>query len=369
MDLRKAFDLTPAAPKKLAIVGSDPAGRDKAPYDDPSFDIWVFNEAGNHKWCKRWTTVFQMHHPNIYKGHNTKDPKHWEWLQRKHGKPIYMQDADPEIPDSVKFPMEEACQLAGAEMFGSTFSYMAAMAVVLDYEYIEIHGMGLSSSEYDYQKFSYVFWLGFLRGKLGAENVRNVITYLGREIGASPRYGYEGNFSFGSDYFANRARVHLAEFESAEKNLQNMKKALDKALDRNEFDEVQRLTLQYQAAAMKAGEHSGALSEAERYQKFGSRYADRGGFENAGARAQQDGEAKKPLIWHYGGMAEYAWNVWKQNKQDAARKQLSGFITQMGKSAYETGAMLGIFRENVEYINKYDLAAHAGGEVLLRNDA
>jgi len=347
--------------KKLAIVGSDPATRDNAPFDDESYDIWVFNEAGNHKWCKRWTAVFQMHDQNIYKGHNTKDATHWEWLQKKHGKPIYMQVVDPLVPDSVRYPIEEALTLAGSEMFATTFAYMAAMIVMQGYEYVEIHGMGLSSTEYHYQKFGYVFWLGFLRGRLGAENVRGAITHVGNDIVALPRYGYEGNFTFGADYYAGRAALRMAEFEAAEKNLQNVKKALDKALEREEYEEVRTLTLQYQAAAMLAGEHSGALSEAERYQKFGDRYADRGGFENAGARAQQEGEAKKPLIWHYGGMAEYAWNVWKQNKSDAARKQVAGFITQMGKSAYETGAMLGAFKENAVYLNRYDITAHANG--------
>lgn len=355
--------------KTLAIVGSDPASRHLAPFDKPEIDIWVFNEAGNHEWCKRWNAVFQMHDPNIYKGHNTKDPKHWEWLQQSHGKPVYMQAVDPLVPDSVRYPIEFALSIAGAEMFSTTFAYMAALAILQGYERIEIHGMGLSASEYDYQKFGYAYWMGLLRGKLGAENVVNTITHIGRDILHSPRYGYEGNFSFGVEYFAGRAQYLKAEFEAADKSLTNIRKAIGKAIEKKEFDEARSLITQYQDAATIAGQASGALSEAERYQTFGSRYADRGGFENSAAKAQREGETIKPTVYHFGGVIEYVWNVWKQYSSPASAQQLQSYISKMGEQAYRTGAMFGIYRENVEYINKYDAIALAGGGVLLRNDA
>ena len=46
-----------------------------------------------------------------------------------------------------------------------------------------------------------------------------------------------------------------------------------------------------------------------------------------------------------------------------------GMVETMGKLAYDTGAMLGAFKENLSYIAKYDAIADAGGAVLLENKA
>lgn len=349
--------------KTLAIVGSDPNSRHLAPYDDPSIDIWVFNEAGNHPWCKRWSAVFQMHDPNIYKGTNTKDPNHWEWLQQDHRRPIYMQTVDPLVPNSVRYPIEAAERLAGAEMFTTTFAYMAALAIMQGYGRIEIYGMGLSSSEYDYQRFGFSYWVGFLRGRLGAENVVNTITHMDRDIFQSPRYGYEGNHTFGAEYYAQRAELHGNSWKAAEKNLKNLRERIGEVVDQYDCGKMPELIRQYQAAAMLSGEHAGALSEAERYQKFGSRYADRGGFENAAAQAQQEIEPNRTQIYYYGGMLDYVWNVWKQNR--AAERQLPALVDKIGEAAYKTGAMLGMYNENVGYLKKYDTVANAGGRTLL----
>lgn len=351
--------------KKLAIVGSGAQTRSNAPFDDLDFDIWVFNEAANAEWCKRWTACFQMHEPDIYKGHNTKDKKHWDWLQQKHGKPIYMQEVDPLVPDSVEYPLQEALLLAGVRMFPTTFAYMAALAVLQGYQEVKIFGVELSASEYEYQANGYLFWFGFLRGRLGTYNVDSAVLYLDKNIFEVPLYGYEGSFAFGADYFADRARILEGDWSAAEKNLTNLKKAIEKAVDSGKFEKVQQLTMQYQSAAISCGELAGALAEAERYQTFGNRYADRGGFEFAAATAQKQGEEKKPLIWHYGGQIEYVWNICKQSNSIQAMNQLMTLIEKMGKAAYDTGAMLGMYKENIIYLMKYDNIARAGGKALL----
>jgi len=351
--------------KKLAIVGSGTQTRSNAPFDDESFDIWVFNEAANSEWCKRWTACFQIHPEGIYKGHNTKDPHHWEWLKQKHGKPIYMQAVDPEVPDSVAFPLEEAKALAGVQMFPTTFAYMAALAIMQGYEEIRIFGVELSASEYEYQANGYLFWFGFLRGRLGSENVDSAVLYLDKNIFNVPLYGYEGNFTFGKEFFESRVTFHDGEWKAQEKSLGNIKKAIERAIEKNDFEKVQSLVAQYQTAAISAGESAGALAEAERYAAFGDRYADRGGFEFAAAKAQQDGEQKKPLVWHYGGMIEYLWNLWKQSKNVQAANQMITLIEKMGAAAYDLGAMLGMYKENIGYLMKYDAVSKAGGKVLL----
>jgi hypothetical protein len=143
--------------------------------------------------------------------------------------------------------------------------------------------------------------------------------------------------------------------------LQNIKQSIEKAISRNEADKVQRLTMDYQTASILCGELAGALSEAERYQTFADRDVDRGGFEHAAALAQSQGEEKKPIVWHYGGMIEYVWNVWKQTKSKQADIQMRELIGKMGAAAYEMGALLGSYKENVSYIVKYDEMVQANG--------
>lgn len=302
-----------------------------------------------------------MHEAGIYKGHNTKDAKHWEWLQQEHGKPIYMQAVDPLVPNSVRYPLEAAQELAGVQMFSTSFAYMAALAILQGYEVIKIYGVELSASEYQYQANGYLFWFGFLRGRLGATNVDSAVLHLDKNIFNVPLYGYEGSFTFGENYFSDRVKVLDGDWTASEKNLQNLKKAIERAAEKSEYDKVQGLTMQYQGAAITCGELAGALAEAERYQTFGNRAADRGGFEFAAATAQKQGDEKKPIVWHYGGMIEYVWNVWKQSKSIQAENQMLELIEKMGKSAYEMGAMLGMYKENLAYLIKYDEMVQANG--------
>lgn len=344
--------------KKLAIVGSGSNTRDNAPWSDPEYSIWVFNEAANTKWCKRWDAVFQMHAREIYAGHNTKDPTHWEWLQKPHGKPIYMQEVDADVPDSIRYPIEDALTVTNFDYFASTFAYMAALAILQGYEQVGIHGIELSASEYQYQAECWRFWIGVLKGKLGADGC---VLHSALDLFESARYGYEGNFAFGAEHFADRARLLDAQWNAAVKNIANMKKAIERAIAKKEHDKVQQLAIQFRDAALSTGELAGALAEAERYQTFGNRYADRGGFEYAAAKAQRDGEARKQIIWHLGGMVEYAWNAWKQSDAQAAKDQMYGLIGRMSGAAEEVGALMGMYKENISYILKYDAMVQANG--------
>ena len=116
---------------------------------------------------------------------------------------------------------------------------------------------------------------------------------------------------------------------------------------------------------LTSGEHAGALSEAERYAAFGDRYADRGGFEYSAASAQQEGELKKSQMFHAGGKVEYVWNAWRQMPNKNSVTQLLMLIGQMAQAAYDTGAQFGKYKENIEYLMKYDEIVKAGGAVLL----
>ena len=63
----------------LAIVGSHPDTRENAPFDNPEYDIWLFNEAPmKPEVYKRWTSVLQIHKENVYSsGTNWVNEDHW----------------------------------------------------------------------------------------------------------------------------------------------------------------------------------------------------------------------------------------------------------------------------------------------------
>lgn len=342
--------------KKLAIVGSGAETRHLAPFDDPNFTIWIFNEAATSEWCKRWDACFQMHKPEIYTGHNTKDPNHWRWLQEKRGKPVYMETADPHVPDAVRYPLEDAIALTGLRYLTSTIAFALALSKLLGFEQVDVYGVEMSYSEYQYQAECYRFWVGYLKGA-GME----VNLHSGQKMFDAPLYGYEGNFAFGADFFSERAKILDAEWTSADKHLQGALKAISRAIEKADFDKVPDLIRGYQVAAMQCGEKAGALAEAERYAAFGDRFADRGGFEFAAAKSQRDGEEKKVLTYHALGKVEYVWNVWKQTKTKQAAQQVENLTKDMGRLSYDMGAMLGMYKENVDYVMKYDAMVQANG--------
>jgi hypothetical protein len=182
---------------KVAIVGAEEQTRHLAPYDDPSYIIWVFNEFANAAWCKRWDLLFQLHSPNVYRNlNNDKDPHHWEWLQRSHGKPVVMQKVDPLVPDSVAYPLS-AVNHAFMSRFTyegmqqknirATLCYAVALAVLAKAESIDIWGVELAySAEYRSQQNNFAFWMGVASGRGIPVNL-----HCCKGMFDQPLYGYE----------------------------------------------------------------------------------------------------------------------------------------------------------------------------------
>jgi hypothetical protein len=100
---------------------------------------------------------------------------YWDWLQEKHDFPIYMQDVHPQIPASEKYPFDEICTdlfgrfLRGeerVEFFGSSFSYLCALAVYMGFSRIEIYGIEMQTgTEYSGQYPSGCFIIGVAVGR------------------------------------------------------------------------------------------------------------------------------------------------------------------------------------------------------------
>jgi PAS domain S-box-containing protein len=72
------------------------------------------------------------------------------------------------------------------------------------------------------------------------------------------------------------------------------------------------------------------------------------------ALVQDIGEQKRADMYHAGGRCEYVWNVWKNSGRGEALQQLRVFMDSKTQLALETGRLQGVFRENIQYMNKYD---------------
>jgi len=155
--------------KTLAIVGYSPSTRNQTPWNHPDVDVVGLNEEYNFDWWKQKpenvTAFFQLHpRESFTRANNTNDSKHWEWLQKKHPFPIYMQQKWSDIPSGVAYPLEKVYARFG-NYFTNTLTFIIAWAVMEGYERIELYGFDMASdTEYKHQRPNACYWIGLCRG-------------------------------------------------------------------------------------------------------------------------------------------------------------------------------------------------------------
>ncbi len=164
--------------KTVAIVGMAPTSCSLAPFDEEGVEIWGLNEAHAFGWMKRATRWFQIHETKSWKRYIAKrDVRgHAEWLTTNPWDiPIYMQYWREEVPKSVGYPLHEVNEKAfplfrrgdkKVKYFTSTLAYMIGIAVLEDFDRIEIYGFELADDiEYIKQKACAEFWIGLAMGR------------------------------------------------------------------------------------------------------------------------------------------------------------------------------------------------------------
>jgi hypothetical protein len=335
--------------RTVCIVGSAPTTREDAPWDDLTKPIWVFNEAAEIEWCKRADAVFQMHLPEVYRSPlNRTDPKHWEWLQQEHGAMvIYMQDVDPAVPNSCKYPLDEIFARYRfhwpdgdpIRFITSTPAFAVALAVYQGYEKIEIYGCDLhSNTEYQYQRDNFAFWVGIALGE-GVE----VEMHGGWDLFDVPVYGYEGTPVYPLveivkelPFLEQQTAIRNAEYEAAKaKDAESLG-----LLGQEEYFEIHGKTID---AAIEAGYASGMLDEAKWNIDRGDA-PHRQVFEQHGAGARQNSLAFTSLMNLETGRA-MAFIELKEygNYKEAVKKQLEYAFSmgvEKGKAYFNRQHML-----------------------------
>jgi len=151
------------AKKKICIVGFAP-GKENAPYDDPSFEIWGCNEMHMTKEVKRIDVLFELHDLEwIKEGKRWKE--HYPWLCNNKKIPVIMQKHFDEIPMSIPYPTQKITEEFG-RYFTNTVSEQIAFAILIGAEEIHLYGVNMATDqEYGAQRPSCEYFVGLARGR------------------------------------------------------------------------------------------------------------------------------------------------------------------------------------------------------------
>lgn len=184
-------------------MGSHPRTRDLFDKTRTDCDVWVFNEAVSNGTFPQATLCFQMHLPAIWRNPaNRNDPGHAKWLMTQTEIPVYMMEKYPDVPSSLKYPIEEILNMVGEDpnhfLTSSVPQAMALAAYLGTYKTVEIYGVAMeTNTEYQWQREGVAHWYGFLKGK-GIKVIFADSTFK------ALLYGYEGEVMLPYETFVDR---------------------------------------------------------------------------------------------------------------------------------------------------------------------
>lgn len=168
----------PEAPKrsrdKVCIVGCADT-KHQTPFDKPDeYEYWGVNNLFLTLPDKPFTRWFEIHQITLQDG---------TWMRRKEpefrgqpvkqyleqlGKlpfPVYMQSANPLVPNAVQYPLSEIVAQFGI-YFTNTISYEIALAIMEGFSEIRVYGVDMAvDTEWYHQRPSCEYFLGYAVGR------------------------------------------------------------------------------------------------------------------------------------------------------------------------------------------------------------
>ena len=138
---------SPLKTRKIAVIGTTPH-RANAPYDDPAWEIWGVGRW--HPDVRRWDRWFEIHDLATLKADYD---DHLKYLADS-GKPVYVREPTPKIPNGVVYPRETIVErFGGTYFFTSTIAWMMALALHEDVTHLGLWGVDMAThGEYATQK-------------------------------------------------------------------------------------------------------------------------------------------------------------------------------------------------------------------------
>ena len=138
---------------------------------DPSAERWGTNKVMFARYggvFNDWTRWFDVHPKEHIQ---RRRPDAWGWYMRQDGsRPIYLKEADPDIPGSVAFPFEAvrtsfSTPTHDERDFWGSISWMLALAIVEGFERIDLFWFVLGNDQYSKQVPSTRYWIGQARAR------------------------------------------------------------------------------------------------------------------------------------------------------------------------------------------------------------
>ena len=166
--------------KRVAIIGFCQDSREWTPYEDSSLECWGLNRG--YVFQRRADRWYDMHSKEIRYCEHRRPGKHTEWLKAFKG-PVYMHQPDPEIPNSVAYPLAEVAHEIAGNLYRqdkdgnltsaenepyltSSIAQEIAHAITEGYDEIRLYGIDLNTdSEYAWQKPGVEYLLGVAAGR------------------------------------------------------------------------------------------------------------------------------------------------------------------------------------------------------------
>ena len=164
--------------KKTVVIHGKRVSDISPKWSWPHAELWGVTRCNVLYWREslpdwdRWFDIHPVHPEAHHGGILAKRPEAWDWYTRQRGgKPIYLIEAHPDVPDSVAFPRAEI-QAAYPDcdtQFTVSVDWMIAFALHLGFQRIVFNGIGTRfDQDFQYEHQGIWHWLGFARGR-GAE--------------------------------------------------------------------------------------------------------------------------------------------------------------------------------------------------------
>lgn len=151
---------------EVAIVGFASSTRKLANALPDSVEIWGLNNLYRPGFLKRADRWFELHSRSIWDTtlNARRGADYPQWLAA-FGGPVYLLEQQPDIPNSVRYPIEEIVADVG-DYLTSTAAYMLALAIHERVSVVHIYGIEMTSkSEYADQRAGFEYLLGLARGR------------------------------------------------------------------------------------------------------------------------------------------------------------------------------------------------------------
>ena len=368
----------------LAVVGSHPDTRDLFDFTREDCDIWVFNEAldygGGSGFAPKADAVIQIHKPVIWRSAvNRNDPNHYKWLKSGNTPQIIMMDQYKDVPQSVKYPLDDIL----AELFGnsniryftSSVAYAIALGVFMEYETIEVYGVEMeTNTEYMHQRPGVALMVGVAIGR-GIH-----VKFMSERFFNSPLYGYDGGDTVALEYYQEREAAYKPIAEKYDGEFAAKLEAVTSILDgwvsdyKNGLDGIDEAILDMAQAAHDFGMHDGCQQVDQCYiAKCKQMIKESGDY--IIARQEYEGavgssvKAKTDAIQRYnqaGIMLEHTVDKLKEFKGNKAAREkevqkMRRALAEYVKLSTEIGIATGVGSENNHLMKTLDQLMVAAG--------